>query len=725
MKITDKLSIVPIKVEHGTISTKTQGTNFYYVVDVSGSMSSELPKLRLHLKNQLSTLLKEEDRITIVWFSSDNQCGVLQENVQVCDITQLENLKKSIDRYLVPLGCTAFRKPLELVKDIIVRTNSSNPNCLIFLTDGYNNDCKWSDVKHNLEALYSHISSAAFVEYGYYADSEKLSELAETIGGEKISADSFSVYEPLMNKKLSTGLFSTKKTEVVLGFEPIIPIVFGITEDNNISVFRTDKINVPENISTIYAFSGYENDQNVDETILYAASYILADKVLVEQTEDILAKLGDINLFKFYSNAFGKQKLFEFKDKVIGALEDKTKRFVDGKSDNIEIDETAFCIIELINFLQESSSEFFPFSEYLKYNKISRSKEKTQELSVEHRHLLSEAKTAQELKSLYDIISKEYVNIEFKVKDKNKGYSLDNLVYNEDRANVSILFRVEGTVELPENKFGLTEIETFRFFTYNIIRDGLVNFDILPVSINSDVVIPEKLLPYLTVVGNTYNIDIKSMPVMNRSMFRSLSATDLLMDTFELQKLKTANKVFKLASEPKTNVGLIQKYGEECASWLSELGISDTSGFSPKTKQAESTDSYTSMELQVKLAGMSSIPKVEDVIKKITEAKKPLTVSESLMKPYIDELSTMNTMLESVKSSDSEAVSRVMKAKIDNLNKKKNEVMRNISINKFTSIINRKLFPEFTSFEDNTLEVIVDGIPVKGTFVYANKQINI
>lgn len=50
MKITDKLSIVPIKVEHGTISTKTQGTNFYYVVDVSGSMSSELPKPRLHLK---------------------------------------------------------------------------------------------------------------------------------------------------------------------------------------------------------------------------------------------------------------------------------------------------------------------------------------------------------------------------------------------------------------------------------------------------------------------------------------------------------------------------------------------------------------------------------------------------------------------------------------------------------------------------------------------------
>ena len=57
-------------------------TNHIFVVDVSGSMYYDLPKIRTQLKNKLSSLMKEGDTISIVWFSGRNDAGILKEEVK-------------------------------------------------------------------------------------------------------------------------------------------------------------------------------------------------------------------------------------------------------------------------------------------------------------------------------------------------------------------------------------------------------------------------------------------------------------------------------------------------------------------------------------------------------------------------------------------------------------------------------------------------------------------
>ena len=58
---------------------KPKPTNHVVVIDVSGSMSYELPKLRTQLKDKLVHLLRDDDTVSIIWFSGRGEFGVLTE----------------------------------------------------------------------------------------------------------------------------------------------------------------------------------------------------------------------------------------------------------------------------------------------------------------------------------------------------------------------------------------------------------------------------------------------------------------------------------------------------------------------------------------------------------------------------------------------------------------------------------------------------------------------
>ena len=69
-KIASDLFLVraPTPTAAQTRVVKPKPTNHVVVVDVSGSMSSELPKLRSQLKDKLVHLLRDDDTISIIWF---------------------------------------------------------------------------------------------------------------------------------------------------------------------------------------------------------------------------------------------------------------------------------------------------------------------------------------------------------------------------------------------------------------------------------------------------------------------------------------------------------------------------------------------------------------------------------------------------------------------------------------------------------------------------------
>jgi len=62
---TSTVEAVPAPVDH------------VIVIDVSGSMYSDLPTLRNQLKNKLASLVRDRDTVTIIWFSGRGSYGVL------------------------------------------------------------------------------------------------------------------------------------------------------------------------------------------------------------------------------------------------------------------------------------------------------------------------------------------------------------------------------------------------------------------------------------------------------------------------------------------------------------------------------------------------------------------------------------------------------------------------------------------------------------------------
>ncbi|MEI7508257.1 MAG: hypothetical protein WCJ62_02200, partial [Flavobacterium sp.] len=69
--------------ENSPVTKQIKDVNHLIVVDVSGSMSFDLPEIRKNLKNKLSNLVKENDTVSIIWFSGRNDAGILKEEVEV------------------------------------------------------------------------------------------------------------------------------------------------------------------------------------------------------------------------------------------------------------------------------------------------------------------------------------------------------------------------------------------------------------------------------------------------------------------------------------------------------------------------------------------------------------------------------------------------------------------------------------------------------------------
>lgn len=214
-----------------------------------------------------------------------------------------------------------------------------------------------------------------------------------------------------------------------------------------------------------------------------------------------------------------------------------------------------------------------------------------------------------------------------------------SVVFHSSKANASINTIEYGTVALPDNDFGLKGIPSHRYKTINIIKDGKLNVDEL------DLIIPTASLKKFENVHFAYGpwdqssrtrvlINLRLLPLVNETMIGSLDFdefTDLVISYYENsaeQKVAKANH-----EKGKPNENIANKYGEEAAKWLYEIGVRDY-GFSPPRKKKESDSDATDTFLY-KVKGLSSLPSLNAVAKKV-ESGKNLTISESLINHYVE-----------------------------------------------------------------------------------------
>jgi hypothetical protein len=651
------------------------------VVDCSGSMYGELPKLRTQLKNKLPTMVAPDDTLTLIWFSSRGECGTIFENLNITNAKDLQAVNTAIDRFLVARGATGFKDPLEKVVELAI-ASSDRPVSLNFMTDGGENQSSRSEIIKVCTKVADTVASSVVVSYGYYADDAFLTQMAEEMGGEMIGAGDFQSYTDVLTRSLNTR--ASGKRKIVEGL-PLDTMIVGHMDESYVTAKAdaSGKVAMPSNCIAYSYFTGSGDIAEVEDE--FAAVQVVG--ALVQRGEsdkalELSGLIGDETLFNTVQNAFSKQDF----NRVV-ALVGAYHPFVD-KPRNLKLkqDPNAYNVLTLLMDLADTEGNFLHISHpEFSYSAIGGKRE--------------------------TVADEGGFKPVFSSKEGEVKAAISTLKFDEDRPNVSILTRREGSVSLPKNELGFGEsVDSFIWRNYAIIRDGIVNVKKLPVVLTKatyDLLKQNGIHLEPFKVNTTYVIDVSGMPVINRSMAAPVTAKDMFTWQFDLYKLRVSQKILNSRIEkPEFSEDFAKKYGEDGAAFLKQYGVTP-GGFSPKTTKGESVDAYVAKALEISLSGLNSIPKISDVEADIA-AGKNLTPAKQVVAKALKDLEPIT---------DNEAALKMLKVNIAILRDK-------IIKAKFGVILGRRIFTDMTSWDDNT-KTMDFGLskPIKASAELVDKEV--
>lgn len=219
----------------------------------------------------------------------------------------------------------------------------------------------------------------------------------------------------------------------------------------------------------------------------------------------------------------------------------------------------------------------------------------------------------------------------------NPASPIYNVVFNENRANLSVLLKIVGQVEIGENNFGLPEMfDTFSWRNYTVIRDGKLNLKKLSVKVERETF--DKLKEAGVISGEyseVVEIDLTQFPLTNITEYEiSRNMKEFFNDSYTYNLLKSGKKVYaSFMKEDKKASRLEQEYGAEAAAFLASKCITDN-GYSAKmVKREEAVEKQVGFNVSLK--GYNTVPSVNTLLKKI-ETGKRLNSLEVVMKAYYD-----------------------------------------------------------------------------------------
>ena len=617
--------------------TVSVGTNHYIVCDISGSMYSTLPKMRQHLKNRMALLVKPEDTVTVIYFSGKGQAGVVFENVAVNTVGDLTAVNTAIDKFLQPCGLTAFVDPIKLAKQCRSRINNGNLHSLSFLTDGYDNCYSSREILNEVCDINQYFDQFTLLEYGWYCNRDLLSKMAQQTGAIHVFSEDYLCLEPAIENVLQKKSFKLREVNVVGD-----SVLFK-SGDDIVQVDVVDqKVKVPEDISDIYVMSaGVNIDQISDEESLLMTLYWAVTNNRSAIAWGVLSAIGDQSLYNAYQNCFTKQDYSSLtstiKDIISGDL-------VLSRSGISEMDTSS--VLDVLNILATGQNFIDTKHPDFKYSKIGRGTKQKEDTVVQD--LTGQMQSLTDVKDMQavamQIVSHETYNPEFVSTDGGLK-SLDALVFNETRPNISIQSRESGYVEIPQSKqkeWGLPKtIDTSIVRNFTVVKDGIVNLKKLPVVIDSETHYELEQLGYINepyVANRVYTIDLSTTPLMSYKLVYDRNLKDYAQTALELQDLKAQQKVIKYLRDQNVDTRVsssFAEYGEECTKWLYEVGIRDYGFTPPVTQTDKSGDFYISKELAVKIKSLSSLPSIAAVQKKVSENKK-LNIADVLINKWLE-----------------------------------------------------------------------------------------
>ena len=748
VRIKDDLHLINQTIEHKkqTVKETVLNTHHIFIIDCSGSMDSALPEIRKDLHNKISTLLKVDDSFSLLWFSGQGEQGVILENYRVNSSTTLEKVRELINRHLTSRCLTAFKGPLEEAKKIIARVNGERKNMLhslFFLTDGNDNCNSQEQIIKAVTALKDDVSSATIVEYGWYCNKELMNKMAKELGGVHKFSKDFQDYEPAMEKQFNQE-HKQKRTYMPLEHQSDFDAIFNIIDGEIISYLEekgevllnsgTDNIfyfskKAPKN-STEIKFSHKNEKLQGDETMLsslYASLFVFSRNSDYNKVSDVLGLLGDAYFIIQKSNTFGTQKINELEAKFLEATVNSNKRYSKGYNPNLEPKEDAFCVMDMLDeLMSDEDNLWYPKHEAFEYERIGRKAVTSTKMNDEDVKKVSELLTSNDVKGakakLEEIEQMQNKPLQFHFNDTTQGYSIMELVWNNSRANLSVMVNYLGYVELPDNTFKLPkQFKTNIFRNYTLIKDGVIHTYKLPVSLSKHTF--HTLQSHDLLKGETYKsghiyvLDFSELPVVNRLMIKSMSAKELFTNQYELTKLQANNTVFnhyKKSMFANLSTDFMEVYGEKATEWLKELGIT-AGGFSPKKTLEKAEEEIEVNVLEVKIDKLT-VPNTKKDFEKILlklDKKEVLTSREELLVPAINEFKSFQKLNEGIK--DNKIVEKWLSEKSKIFRKNKSKLMNDISKVKFLTIVGKAWFNDLKTRNDTEMTLKLDGKDIKFT----------
>lgn len=694
--------------EQATQATTT-GVHYYIKVDISGSMYYTLDKLRQQLKNKLSTIIKDGDKLTIIYFSGRNEYGTVLEGFEINNPTALSNAHSAIDRYLRPQGLTAFANPLQLGVDL-AKKETTLKKVMVFFTDGYSNDEPRENVMSKLDAVNKTFDSVVFVEYGDYTDSKLIGQMAELTGGTVENAKTFDDLVISFERNLSKEITSSK-IEIPITTDD--ELVFGVNTQKEVVTYKVTDGKVLVNGDTVEIFGENLDTHDKSELRLLVLSVGFLQAGQNEKTDFYLGQLGDVTLIKQNASAYGRDNQIKLKYSMLDAIKNPTLLFKDGKNQNYITDPNAFCLMDLLQALTNGNNYFYPKHEDFKYNMTGLARVSGVLTDAQKAHI----ETLDSIQELADYVASiqplSFVNETQKV-------SLDKLVFNSSKANVSLNVTYFGHVVLPKNKWGLDKYQTRQTRSYTIIKGGVVNVERLPVTLDNvtlqlclDNDLIEKFVPDPS-LDNIVVLNLVDLPIINKNYISKLDSTAFGQKVFELEKGKAVQKVFNFYNK-QSNPKMLEE-DEELNEWLKGLGLT-TNGFAPKTVAAESMDVYYTPNLNVKIAGLSALPSVDAVIAKKAKGSK-LNLADQLMLEAIDAYESV------MKVVNGDAAT--LKVMTDKIITDKRAVEVEVAQMVMALILSRGWFMDKTDIDDVVTLIDLDKYgQTQFTFVYTDEAVKI
>ena len=716
-------------------------SNHVIVVDISYSMCYALPKLRQHLKENLPSLVKPEDTISILYFSSRGDFGTVFAGRQVSNASDLSELGKLIDRFLQPTGCTGFVEPLKLAIETANDLKKSGViNSLVFMTDGYDNCWRSSEILAVAEQLPKAYDNITLIEYGWNCNRELLQKMAECSGATHVFAEGQEEYQT----ELETAMVSVAP-RVRVDFSVIysyavyiengIPTILAAQSDEDHPI---NYVNIPESVSKLWVVDPDMIDQ-LDNLADVEAAYVLALFGVHTMDADLvwaaLKKTGDVRFIKQYTNCFTKQDYSNIKTDITAAIVDPALRGVDGIDYNLVPPEDATTVVDVLTYLAGADAQLVVDHPLFSYKRIGRGTvQKADDTEDKLAAEIAEAKSKEERKALALKLAEHEDWTPVFEPVKGAGVPISNLVYNSARPNISLQTVQNGTVVIPkfaQKKYDLPEsIDTWQWKNYTIVKDGIIHMKTLPVVCSAETV-SELVSKGVEVYGGpeVFIVNLGSVPLVNRAMVKNISAAQFFADHVRLESLKAKQKVLKYFRDElvgKGNaVGLAGKYGAEAAEFLSANGIRDY-GFSPKTASVESTDFYMNRELNVKIKGASSLPSIAAVLKKQADNKK-LNAADQLIANALAEYNAfvkspaVTAVPEATQTKIIESwISDAAKAAITQVR----ELNKTLSKSLYAIVAGHGWFTDL-DLEESTMEVEVDGVKYTVSAVLEEKEIKI